>query len=81
VKERHGNYQRYTKYISKYIDNSNVCPIPENSLKMILERVKNSVRNIKDPESIAIMDQVINDANKEYYYAYKKSMLDYILKD
>lgn len=27
------------------------------------------------------MDRVMNEANKEYYRAYKKSMLDYILKD
>jgi hypothetical protein len=28
-----------------------------------------------------IMNRVINEANREYYYVYKKSILDYILKD
>jgi hypothetical protein len=27
------------------------------------------------------MDNAINQANKEYYKAYKKCILDYILKD
>lgn len=27
------------------------------------------------------MNRVINQANKEYYKSYKKSILDYILKD
>lgn len=72
----------YTKYIQQYIDNSNVCPLPKEAIKRIINQVRSTFKgDMKDPVSVEIMDKSINEANQLYYFAYKKSILDYILKD
>lgn len=58
-----------------------MSPIPREAIKRILKQVKNAVKDFKNESNVAIADRVMNEANQEYYWAFKKSMLDYILKD
>lgn len=43
-----------------YIENSNVCPLENSSIKRIIDQVKNSISDYKSPENVAIMDRVMN---------------------
>ena len=81
VIERERNYNRYTRYIQEYIQNNNVCPMSNESIAKILNLVKSGTPDYKNPVNIAIIDRAMNEANIYYYRAYKKSILDYILKD
>ena len=43
--------------------------------------MKNLVKKIGKKDGSPLINSLISEVNTEYYLAYKKSVLDYILKD
>ena len=81
IKKRKDTYERYSKYIEKYIDNQNVAILPKVAIQRILDRSSSFLKEVEKKDYYPIMQDVLNEINRNYYNSYKKSILDYILKD
>jgi len=47
----------------------------------MINQVKSLVKKIGKKDGSPLINRLISEVNAEYYLAYKKSVLDYILKD
>jgi hypothetical protein len=47
----------------------------------MIKQVKALVKKLGRRDGSALINTLINEVNADYYFAYKKSVLNYILKD
>jgi dynein heavy chain, axonemal len=80
-KELH--YSRYFNYLTApdLIPLGLLPPIRQYWITHILDLIPCSYPNLSGQRTEEIIDDVLNEINDEYYYAGKKAILDYILKN
>lgn len=74
-------YQRYCQYYKEIVPNDCVAPIKQLAIERIVKQVKDLVRKLGRKDGSPLINSLMNEVNAEYYLAYKKSVLNYILRD
>ena len=74
-------YQRYCQYYQEIIPNDCVAPLNQDSVARIIKQVKGLVKKLGRKDGSPLINSLMNEVNTEYYLAYKKSVLNYILRD
>jgi len=72
---------RYQHYIENEISTDVIAPIRQYWITNILGFIPADMDLISKEKIELIIDQMLNEINKEYYIAGRKSILDYVLKD
>lgn len=74
-------YLRYCQYYREIIPNDCVAPLKQESIERIVKQVKVLVRKLGRKDGSPLINSLMNEVNTDYYMAYKKSVLNYILRD
>lgn len=74
-------YLRYCQYYREIIPNDCVAPLKQESIERIVKQVKGLVRKLGRKDGSPLINSLMNEVNNDYYMAYKKSVLNYILRD
>lgn len=75
------NWKRYTHYIENEISQEVIAPINQVWVHNILDLVAADWTYIEKSRVEELLDQMLNDINKDYYLSGRKSIFDYVLKD
>ena len=58
-----------------------MAPLNQDSVARIIKQVKGLVKKLGRKDGSPLINSLMNEVNTEYYLAYKKSVLNYILRD
>ncbi|CAG9334937.1 unnamed protein product [Blepharisma stoltei] len=75
------NWKRYTHYIENEISTEVIAQIRQYWIHNILDLVPAEWNLIAKEKVEYILDEMLNEINRDYYRACRKSILDYVLKD
>jgi dynein heavy chain, axonemal len=73
--------KRYSHYIENEITTEVIAPIRQYWIHKILDFVPAEWKFIEKEQVEFFLDEMLNEINKDYYSAIRKSILDYVLKD
>ncbi|OMJ80715.1 hypothetical protein SteCoe_18966 [Stentor coeruleus] len=73
--------KRYMHYIESEISTEVIAPIRQYWIHNILDLVPAEWKFISKEQVEFLLDEMLNEINKDYYSALRKSILDYVLKD
>lgn len=73
--------KRYLHYIENEISTDVIAPIRQYWIHNILDLVPAEWRFINKEQVEFLLDEMLNEINKDYYSALRKSIIDYVLKD
>jgi hypothetical protein len=73
--------RRYQHYIENEISTDVIAPIRQYWITNILGFIPADMSLISKEVIEQRIDEMLNEINKEYYIAGRKSILDYVLKD
>ena len=58
-----------------------MAPLKQESIERMIKQVKSLVKKLGRKDGSPLINSLMNEVNVEYYMAYKKSVLNYILRD
>ena len=73
--------KRYSHYIENEISTEVIAPIRQYWIHNILDLVPAEWKFINKEQVEFLLDEMLNEINKDYYSALRKSIIDYVLKD
>ena len=75
------NWKRYSHYVLNEITTEVISPIRQYWIHNILDLVPVEWNMVPKEQVENMLDAMLNEINKDYYNACRKSILDYVLKD